>query len=117
VGAEQAPRAAWNCFNVNWDTLACRMPMHPAPTFSCLHPGGSWHGFLIARALSSVVPLTCPPPPRPARPVPPLPQIAFGSGFKCNSAVWRALRNVNDRHEAWLEDGKGSSSPPASTKA
>ncbi|KAL4429609.1 hypothetical protein ABPG77_008658 [Micractinium sp. CCAP 211/92] len=37
-------------------------------------------------------------------------QIAFGSGFKCNSAVWRALRNVNDRHEAWLEDGRPSGS-------
>lgn len=32
-------------------------------------------------------------------------QIAFGSGFKCNSAVWRALHNVHTRHEAWLEDG------------
>jgi 3-ketoacyl-CoA synthase len=30
-------------------------------------------------------------------------QISFGSGFKCNSAVWRALRNINDRHPAWLE--------------
>ncbi|KAL6769302.1 hypothetical protein ACKKBG_A30480 [Auxenochlorella protothecoides x Auxenochlorella symbiontica] len=29
-------------------------------------------------------------------------QIAFGSGFKCNSAVWRALRNINDKdHAAW----------------
>jgi 3-ketoacyl-CoA synthase len=35
-------------------------------------------------------------------------QIAFGSGFKCNSAVWRALRPVNDRHAAWLEDGDGA---------
>ena len=32
-------------------------------------------------------------------------QIAFGSGFKCNSAVWRAVSDVNDRHEAWLETG------------
>lgn len=32
-------------------------------------------------------------------------QIAFGSGFKCNSAVWRALRDIQDRHSAWLEDG------------
>lgn len=31
-------------------------------------------------------------------------QIAFGSGFKCNSAVWRALRNINDQHEAWAPD-------------
>ena len=30
-------------------------------------------------------------------------QIAFGSGFKCNSAVWRALRPVNTQHEAWLD--------------
>ena len=30
-------------------------------------------------------------------------QIAFGSGFKCNSAVWRAMRNVSTRHEAWLD--------------
>ena len=34
-------------------------------------------------------------------------QIAFGSGFKCNSAVWKAMRNVNSRHPAWLEDAKG----------
>lgn len=36
-------------------------------------------------------------------------QIGFGSGFKVNSAVWRSLRNVNDRHEAWLEDGHSAS--------
>jgi hypothetical protein len=42
-------------------------------------------------------------------------QIAFGSGFKCNSAVWRALRPVSTRHEAWLEDGSpaAASSPKA----
>ena len=34
-------------------------------------------------------------------------QIAFGSGFKCNSAVWRAKRHVNDRHSVWLEEGSG----------
>lgn len=29
-------------------------------------------------------------------------QIAFGSGFKCNSAVWRALRSIDDKdHAAW----------------
>ena len=29
-------------------------------------------------------------------------QVGFGSGFKCNSAVWRALRDVRDtRHAAW----------------
>lgn len=31
-------------------------------------------------------------------------QIAFGSGFKCNSAVWKALRDNQDRHSAWLEE-------------
>ena len=30
-------------------------------------------------------------------------QIAFGSGFKCNSAVWRAMRTINDQHSAWVE--------------
>jgi 3-ketoacyl-CoA synthase len=28
-------------------------------------------------------------------------QIGFGSGFKCNSAVWRALRPVKREHGAW----------------
>eukprot|EP00884_Botryococcus_braunii_P016499 jgi/Botrbrau1/3532/Bobra.341_2s0058.1 len=29
-------------------------------------------------------------------------QIGFGSGFKCNSAVWRAVRNIHDKdHLAW----------------
>ncbi|KAG1670968.1 hypothetical protein FOA52_011403, partial [Chlamydomonas sp. UWO 241] len=28
-------------------------------------------------------------------------QLAFGSGFKCNSAVWRALRHNNSPHAAW----------------
>lgn len=28
-------------------------------------------------------------------------QLGFGSGFKCNSAVWVANRNVVDRHPAW----------------
>ncbi|CAL5096361.1 unnamed protein product [Urochloa decumbens] len=37
-------------------------------------------------------------------------QIAFGSGFKCNSAVWKALRTVNPAKEKgfgnnpWMED-------------
>ena len=30
-------------------------------------------------------------------------QIAFGSGFKCNSAVWRARRAISTKHEAWLD--------------
>ena len=29
-------------------------------------------------------------------------QIAFGSGFKCNSAVWRTLRATNEQHDAWV---------------
>jgi len=33
-------------------------------------------------------------------------QIAFGSGFKCNSAVWRSMRNNNQQHEAWAETPK-----------
>lgn len=28
-------------------------------------------------------------------------QIAFGSGFKCNSAIWRALHNINTQHAVW----------------
>ncbi|CAM6129320.1 unnamed protein product [Calypogeia fissa] len=32
-------------------------------------------------------------------------QIAFGSGFKCNSAVWRALRTVKSpKRSPWAED-------------
>lgn len=31
-------------------------------------------------------------------------QIAFGSGFKCNSAVWKALRNVKPSPEGPWED-------------
>lgn len=30
-------------------------------------------------------------------------QLAFGSGFKCNSTVWRALRNNTGPHEAWAD--------------
>lgn len=28
-------------------------------------------------------------------------QIGFGSGFKCNSAVWRSLKNTKRCHKAW----------------
>jgi hypothetical protein len=28
-------------------------------------------------------------------------QLGFGSGFKCNSAVWVAKRKVNTMHPAW----------------
>jgi 3-ketoacyl-CoA synthase len=28
-------------------------------------------------------------------------QIGFGSGFKCNSAVWKALKPIKRRHNAW----------------
>ncbi|GAB4837550.1 3-ketoacyl-CoA synthase 11 [Ancistrocladus abbreviatus] len=33
-------------------------------------------------------------------------QIAFGSGFKCNSAVWRAMRTVNPAKEKnpWMDE-------------
>ncbi|RWR88842.1 3-ketoacyl-CoA synthase 11 [Cinnamomum micranthum f. kanehirae] len=36
-------------------------------------------------------------------------QIAFGSGFKCNSAVWRALRSVNPAKEEspWMDEIDG----------
>ena len=30
-------------------------------------------------------------------------QLAFGSGFKCNSAVWVALRDCRDQHDAWTD--------------
>ena len=33
-------------------------------------------------------------------------QIAFGSGFKCNSAVWTAMRAVNTQHAAWAEEAE-----------
>jgi 3-ketoacyl-CoA synthase len=33
-------------------------------------------------------------------------QIAFGSGFKCNSAVWKALRTINPAKEKnpWMDE-------------
>ena len=30
-------------------------------------------------------------------------QLGFGSGFKCNSAVWRANRRVSEQHGAWAD--------------
>ena len=30
-------------------------------------------------------------------------QLAFGSGFKCCSAVWVALRRNDEQHDAWTE--------------
>lgn len=34
-------------------------------------------------------------------------QLSFGSGFKCGSVVWRALRGVgNPRRSPWFEDTK-----------
>lgn len=29
------------------------------------------------------------------------PQVGFGSGFKCNSMVWKALRPIRTDHPAW----------------
>ncbi|KAK9083607.1 hypothetical protein Scep_030078 [Stephania cephalantha] len=37
-------------------------------------------------------------------------QIAFGSGFKCNSAVWKALRTIDSANEInnpWMEEING----------
>lgn len=28
-------------------------------------------------------------------------QLGFGSGFKCNSAVWRANTRISEKHAAW----------------
>ena len=28
-------------------------------------------------------------------------QLGFGGGFKCNSAVWKALRDIRQPHAAW----------------
>ncbi|DBA99231.1 TPA: 3-ketoacyl-CoA synthase 11 [Trebouxia sp. C0006] len=36
-------------------------------------------------------------------------QVGFGSGFKCNSAVWKALRTINSQHTAWKHLSKTGS--------
>ena len=28
-------------------------------------------------------------------------QLGMGSGFKCCSAVWKALRHINTKHSCW----------------
>lgn len=28
-------------------------------------------------------------------------QLGFGGGFKCNSAVWKARRAIQDQHPCW----------------
>ncbi len=28
-------------------------------------------------------------------------QLGFGSGFKCNSAIWRARSAIREQHDAW----------------
>ena len=35
-------------------------------------------------------------------------QMAFGSGFKVNSAVWRALGNNTFQHPAFADDDKSN---------
>jgi len=30
-------------------------------------------------------------------------QLGFGSGFKCCSAAWTALRDCGERHDAWVD--------------
>lgn len=39
-------------------------------------------------------------------------QVGFGSGFKCNSSVWRAMRNIKVTHEAWAHLCGGEKLPP-----
>jgi len=36
-------------------------------------------------------------------------QVGFGSGFKCNSAVWKAVRNIHDtEHAEWMHMKNGN---------
>ena len=36
-------------------------------------------------------------------------QVGFGSGFKCNSAVWKAMRNIHDtEHVEWMHMKNGN---------
>ncbi len=30
-------------------------------------------------------------------------QLAFGSGFKCCSAVWVSLKRNDEKHDAWMD--------------
>jgi len=39
-------------------------------------------------------------------------QVGFGSGFKCNSAIWKALRPVRDVHPAWAHQANGGRRDP-----
>ena len=39
-------------------------------------------------------------------------QVGFGSGFKCNSAIWKALRPVKDVHPAWAHQANGGRRDP-----
>lgn len=39
-------------------------------------------------------------------------QVGFGSGFKCNSALWKALRPIKDVHPAWSHQADGKRVDP-----
>lgn len=44
-------------------------------------------------------------------------QIGFGSGFKCNSAVWRAVRTNKCAHPAWQDGVEMEKDPKWSDEA